>query len=77
VELEGEVDGAGAADLVEGVEAAALATTAEIVVQHLRRLPELRRAQVVDRAAEVWVVEDVEALGAKRSPTPFSPGIES
>ena len=42
LELEGELDRARAADLVQRVEAAALAATAEIIVEHHRSLSELR-----------------------------------
>jgi hypothetical protein len=62
LKLERELDGARAADLVQRVKTAALAAAAEIVVQHLHRVAELRRAEVVDGAAEVWVVEDVEKV---------------
>ena len=47
LQLERQLHRAPAADLVQGIEAAALAATAEVGVQHLRSLPELRRAQVV------------------------------
>ena len=47
LQLERQLNRARAADLVQGIEATALAATAEVVVQHLRSLPELRRAQVV------------------------------
>jgi hypothetical protein len=33
--------------------------------------------QVVVGIAEVSVIKDVEELGSKTKPTPFSPGIES
>jgi hypothetical protein len=39
------------ADLIQGIEAAALATASQIAVQCLRRLPEQRRGQVVHRVA--------------------------
>ena len=62
LQLDRKLDRAWASDLVERVEAAALAAAAEIVVQHLRRVAELRRAQVVDWAAEVRVIQDVEEV---------------
>jgi DNA-binding NtrC family response regulator len=45
--------------------AAALPATAQRAGQHLRGLPELRRAEEVDRAAEIGVIEDVEEIGAR------------
>jgi hypothetical protein len=54
--------GARSADLIERIQAAVLAAASERGSKHLRRLAELRRAQVVDRAAEVGVVEDVEKI---------------
>jgi len=65
LKLKRQLDGAGAADLVEGVEAAGLATGAEVVVQHLCRLAELRRTQIIDRVAEVRVVQDVEEIASR------------
>ena len=65
------MDRAWAADLVERVEAAALAAAAEVVVQHLRSLPELRRAQAVDWAAEVRVIQDVEEIASELQRNPF------
>ena len=70
LELEGELDGAGAADLVEGVEAAIGAAGAQAARQRLRRAAEEGAGQHVVGIAEVWVVENVEELGpeAKRQP---------
>jgi hypothetical protein len=48
-----------------GLGAAALPATAQRAGQHLRGLAELRRAEEVDRAAEIGVVEDVEEIGAR------------
>ena len=42
LELEGELDRARAADLVQRIQTAALASAAKRVVQHHRGLPELR-----------------------------------
>ena len=65
LELEGELDGAGAADLVEGVEAAIGAAGAQAAGQCLRRMAEERIGQVIVGRAEVGVVEDVEELGSE------------
>ena len=48
-----------------GVEAAGLSAGAEVIVEHLRGLAELGRGHVVDRAAEVRVVEDVEEIASE------------
>jgi hypothetical protein len=71
------LDGAGAADLVKGVEAAICAAGAPAARQRLRRATEQGAVQDVVGVAEVRVVEDVEELGSKTKPTPFSPRIES
>lgn len=42
-----------------------MATAAEVVVQHLRGLTELRRGQVIDWIAEVRVIEDVEEIDSE------------
>jgi hypothetical protein len=68
LELEGELDGAGAADLVEGVEAAIGAAGAQAACQRLRRVAEQGAGQAVVGIAEVGVVEDVEELGLKTKP---------
>ena len=65
LQLQRQLDRARAADLIQRIEAAALAAAAQIVVQRLRRMPEQRRSEVVDRAAKVGVVEDVEKIGAR------------
>ena len=55
-----------AAELVQRVEATALAAAAEIVVQHLGRLPELSSiAEIVDWAAKVGVVKNVEEISPR------------
>ena len=77
LELEGELDRAGAADLVERAEAAIGATGAQTACKRLRRVAEEGVRQVVIGIAEIWMVKDVEELGSKTKPTPFSPGIES
>lgn len=66
-----ELDRARAADLVERVKASALAAAAERSRQHLCRLPELWRAQVVRRGAEVGVVEDVEEISSSLEREPI------
>ena len=48
--------------MVQRVKVAGLASGTEVVVKHMRGLAELRRGQVVDGAAEVRVVEDVEEI---------------
>ena len=65
LELEGELDGAGAADLVEGVEAAVGAARAETAGQCLGRLAEERAGQAVAGVPEVGVIEDIEELGTE------------
>ena len=47
LELEGELDGAGAADLVEGVEAAVCAAGAQATRQRLRRLAKVGLVRVL------------------------------
>src|SRR6266581_1514366 len=65
LELEGELDGARAADLVEGVETAGRAAGAQAARQCLRRVPEQRAGQVVVGISKVRMVEDVEKLGTE------------
>ena len=65
LELEGELDGTGAADLVEGVEAAIGAAGAEAAGQRLRRVSKQGAGQAVVGIAEVRVVEDIEELGTE------------
>ncbi len=69
LELEGELDGAGAADLVEGVEAAIRAAGTETARQRLRRMAKERAGQHIVGVAEVRVVEDVEKLGTETKAT--------
>jgi hypothetical protein len=58
-----QLDRTRSANLIEGVEASALAAASQVVVQHHRRLTELSGiTQVVDRAAKIGVVEDVEKI---------------
>ena len=68
MEFEGELDGTGAADLVQGIEAAVCAAGAEAAGKRLRRLAEQRAGQGVVGAAEVRVVEDVEELRPETQP---------
>src|SRR5271165_2532179 len=53
------------ANLVQRIEASALAAAPQPVIQGLRRLPEQRRTEVVDGAAKIGVVEDVEHIRAR------------
>ena len=64
-QLQRQLRRARAADLVQRIEAAGLAAGAERGSEHLGRLAEQRRGHVVDRGAEVGVVEDVEEVGAR------------
>ena len=66
--LQRQLDRAGAADLVQGIEAAVGTAGAEAAGKRLRRLAELRAGQYVVGAAEVWVVEDVEELRPETKP---------
>ena len=68
MELEGELDGARAADLVEGVEVTIWAAGAQAARQRLRRAAEQWAVQGIVGVAEVRVVEDVEELGSKTKP---------
>src|SRR6267378_2298315 len=68
LELEGELDRAGAANLVERVETAKGAAGAQAARQRLGRVAEQRAGQIVVGVAEVWVVEEVEELGAETKP---------
>src|SRR5713226_2747423 len=63
LELEGELDGAGTADLVKGVEAAIGAAGTQAAGQRLRRVSKQGTGQAVVGIAEVGVVEDIEELG--------------
>jgi len=74
LEFEGELDGAGAPDLVEGVEAAIWAAGAQAARQRLRRVAKQGAVQSVVGVAEVRVVEDVEELGSKTKPHAVLPG---
>ena len=54
-----------AADLVERIEAAILATASEVAVQHLGGLSKLRRGHEVDGTSKIWVIEDVEEIRSR------------
>jgi hypothetical protein len=58
MQLERAFDRGRTANLVQGIEAAKLGSGAKVVFQICIDLPKLRRAQVVDRAAEVPVISD-------------------
>jgi hypothetical protein len=64
-ELHGHLHRSRAADLVQRIESAAAAARSRRCSQHLRRLPELRRSEVVDGASEIRMVEDIEEVGAR------------
>ena len=57
--------GARSPDLIQRIEAAILAAGSQRCSQHLRRLPELRRTQIVDGASEIGVAEDVEKIRSR------------
>jgi hypothetical protein len=70
LELEGELDGARAADLVEGVEAAGSTTRIrKAPSEHLRGLSEQRAAQDVSlkitRVSKIGMIEDIKELGSE------------
>jgi hypothetical protein len=71
LELEGELDRAGAADLVEGVEAAVGAAGTQAVARGLRRAAEQGAGQVVVGIAEVGVIQDVGAIVSRFKREPF------
>src|SRR5262249_44738727 len=60
LKLQRQLDRARSADLIERIEAAAGAARSQTVRQRLRRTAEQGTGQVVDRIAEVCVVQDVE-----------------
>src|SRR5271157_5913896 len=62
------------ANLVQRIEAAALAAASQPVIQRLRRLSEQRRGEVVDGAAKIGVVEDVEHVRAGLQRKPLAEG---
>src|SRR5271166_5078948 len=62
------------ANLVQRIEAAALAAASQPVIQGLRRLPEQRRSEVVDGAAKIGVIEDVEHVRAGLQRKPLAEG---
>ena len=65
LELEGELDRARAADLIQRIEATIGATRAQAARQCLRGLTEERITQVVVGRAEVRMVENIEKLRPK------------
>src|SRR5215471_5267454 len=64
LKFERELNRARPADLVKRAEAAALSSSSQRIVQHLRGLPELWGAEVVDRTAKIWMVQDVKEVHA-------------
>jgi hypothetical protein len=77
LEFEGELDGAGAADLVKGVEAAICAAGAQAARQRLRRATERGLFRVLLGLPKFGWLKMLKNSARKRRPTPFSPGIES
>ena len=70
LKLESELHRPRAADLVQRVEAAIEAAAAEVVVQHLST-GRIAESSVIDRAAEVWVIEDVEEVASELKANPL------
>ena len=69
LKLQGQLDRARTANLVERIEAAVGSAGAEAAGQGLGRVAEESVSDVVVGRAEVWVVEDIEELAARmRSP---------
>jgi len=70
LKFKSQLDRARSADLVQRIEAAALATGSEVVVQHLRGLAELGRGEKVDWITEVRMIQDIEEIASrlKRKP---------
>ena len=64
LKLKCQLDRAGAADLVQRIEAAALTAASQGVCQHLRGLTELGRTQEIDGIPEVGMVKDVEEISS-------------
>src|SRR5271165_6385033 len=71
-QFQGQLGRSRAADLIQRIEAAVLAAAAQRSSQHLRRLPEQRRAHIVDGAAEIGVVEDVEKIRPRLEGKPLA-----
>jgi hypothetical protein len=65
LQFQGKLDRARSADLVKRIEAAALAATSQVVVQHLRDLTKLRRDEEVYRVAEVRMIQDIEEIASR------------
>src|SRR5262249_774899 len=59
-----KLDRTRATDLVERAEAAALPPAPQRGAQHRRARPELRGTKIVDRTAEVRMVQDVEHVNS-------------
>src|SRR5215470_8701042 len=71
LKLKRQLNRARAADLVQRIETAALPAAAQRTGQHLRGFAELRRAEKVDRAAEIGVVENIEEISARLKSQPL------
>src|SRR6266481_5309247 len=65
LKLERKLNRTRAPDLVQRIKAAVLAAAAEVVVQHLCGLAELGCAEVIDRVAEVRVIQNVEDIASR------------
>src|SRR5580692_10799239 len=70
-ELQGELHRPRSANLIKRIQAAVLAAASERCPQHLRRLAELRRTEIVDGASEVGVVEDIEKIRSRLKSKPL------
>jgi hypothetical protein len=63
--LKRQLDRARSTDLIEGIQPAIGAAGPQAVRERLRRDAEQWTAQDIVRAAEIWMVEDVEELGSE------------
>src|SRR5438105_4412474 len=69
--LQRQLRRARAADLIQRIEAAILAAAPQGRSQHLGRLAEKRRRQIVCRWAEIGVVEEVEKIRSRLKSKPL------
>lgn len=70
-ELQRQLHGTWSADLIERIEPTVRAAASERRSQHLRRLPELRRTEIVDGTPEIGVIEDVEQIRSRLKSKPL------
>ena len=68
MKLEGELDGAGASDLVERIETAVRPAGAKAARERLCGLAEEGTCKCADRIAEVGMIEEVEEFRAETKP---------